>query len=155
MAQYPNEEILNMYQRYVNTRHRIQAGQLGWDALAEFFTEDAIFVDPAWGRVEGIEAIRRFLVESTAGLEDWSTHHEWAMAEDDRVVARWSKRLPGRRADGGFYEAPGYSLLVYDGDGHFSYEEDLLNTVHVEELIRESGWKPPPSFNAPPRAPRR
>ncbi len=155
MAQYPNEEILAMYQKYVNTRNRIGSGQLGWDALADFFTEDAIFIDPAWGRVVGIEAIRKFMVESMAGLEDWSFPHEWAMAEDDRVIARWQNRLPGRREDGSFYQAPGYSLLVYDGDGHFSFEEDLLNMVHVNELIAESGWKPPASFNFPPRHPRR
>jgi hypothetical protein len=32
---------------------------------------------------------------------------------------------------------------------------DLLNMVHVGELIRESGWRPPASFHAPPRHPRR
>ena len=46
-------------------------------------------------------------------------------------------------------------MLRYAGDGKFGYEEDLLNRVHVTELIRESGWKPGPGFNLPPREPRR
>jgi ketosteroid isomerase-like protein len=155
MPAHPPEEILETYQRYVETRSRVEAGELPWDGLAAFFTEDATFIDPAWGRVEGIAAIREFLVESMRGLEDWEFPHEWAMVDGDRLIARWQNRLPGRRPDGTPYEAPGYSYLVYAGDGRFSYEEDLLNMVHVGELIRESGWKPSSEFNAPPRNPRR
>ena len=155
MPAHPPEEILSTYQRYVETRNRVEAGEVPWDALAAFFTDDATFIDPAWGRVEGIAAIREFLVESMVGLEDWEFPHEWAMVDGDRLIARWQNRLPGRRPDGTPYEAPGYSYLVYAGDGRFSYEEDLLNMVHVGELIRESGWKPSSEFNAPPRNPRR
>jgi ketosteroid isomerase-like protein len=155
MAQYPKQEIQDAYARYVETRNRVESGELGWDALADFFTDDATFIDPAWGRIEGIEAIRRFLVESMAGLDDWSFPHEWTMVEGDRVVTRWQNRLPGQRPDGSCYEAPGISILTYAGDGRFSYEEDLLNMVHVGELIRECGWKPGAEVNLPPRPPRR
>ncbi len=148
-------EIRASYERYVETRKRVEAGELGWDALAAFFSEDATFIDPAWGRIEGIAAIQEFLVESMAGLEDWSFPHEGSFVEGDRLIARWLNRLPGQRADGTYYQAPGYSLMVYAGDGKFSFEEDLLNMVHVNELIRESGWKPGPGFNLPPRNPRR
>jgi ketosteroid isomerase-like protein len=155
MPTHPPGEILATYQRYVDTRNRVEKGELPWDALAGFFTDDATFIDPAWGRIEGIQAIRRFLVDSMAGLEDWEFPHEWAMVDGDRLIARWQNRLPGRRADGTPYQAPGYSFLRYAGGGRFSYEEDLLNMVHIGELIRESGWKPPAGFNPPPRTPRR
>jgi ketosteroid isomerase-like protein len=155
MPSHPRAEIEATHARYVATRNRVEAGELGWDALADFFTEDATFIDPAWGRIEGLPAIRTFLVESMAGLEDWSFPHEWAMVDGDRLVTCWQNRLPGRRADGSFYQAPGISLLTYAGGGRFSREEDLLNMVHVGELIRESGWKPGPGFHAPPRRPRR
>jgi ketosteroid isomerase-like protein len=152
---YPEEEIRSTYERYVETRGRVEAGELGWDALAAFFTDDATFIDPAWGRIEGIAPIRKFLVESMEGLEDWEFPHEWSMVQGDMLIARWQNRLPGRRADGSHYQAPGYSFMRYAGDGRFSYEEDLLNMVHVNELIRESGWKPAGAFNVPPRHPRR
>jgi ketosteroid isomerase-like protein len=155
MARFSREEIEATYARYVETRERVEAGEVGWDALADFFTDDATFIDPAWGRIEGIEAIRRFLVESMAGLDDWSFPHEWTMVDEDRLIARWHNRLPGQRPDGSHYEAPGYSFMRYAGDGRFSYEEDLLNMVHVGELIRESGWKPTAEFNLPPRQPHR
>jgi len=155
MATVPPEEIRSTYERYIETRNRVEAGELGWDALAAFFTADATFIDPAWGRVEGIEDIQKFLIESMAGLDDWSFPHLWSMVDEDRLIARWLNRLPGQRPDGSHYEAPGYSLLVYAGNGQFSYEEDMLNMAHVNELIRESGWKPTGEFNFPPRSPRR
>ena len=155
MTSFPPEEIRSTYDRYLDARAKVEAGELGWEALAAFFTDDATFIDPAWGRIRGIDAIKEFLIESMAGLEDWTFPHEWSMVEGDRLIARWQNRLPGRRADGTPYEAPGYSLMVYAGDGRFSYEEDMLNMVHVIELIRESGWKPGPGFNPPPRQPLR
>jgi len=155
VPKFPAEEIRATYERYVATRDRIEAGELPWDALAGFFTEDATFIDPAWGRIEGRSEIEKFLVESMAGLDDWSFPHQWAMVGEDRVVARWMNRLPGRRPDGSHYEVPGYSLMIYAGGGRFSYEEDTLNMVHVAEVMGESGWKPSPEFNLPPRHPRR
>ena len=155
MPPYPPEEIRDTYDRYVETRSRVEAGEADWDALAAFFTEDAVFIDPAWGRVDGIAAIREFLKESMAGLEDWTFPHQWSVVEGDRLVAFWLNRLGGARPDGSPYEAPGVSIMEYAGGGRFSREIDLLNMVHVGELIAESGWRPPPHFNAPPRNPRR
>ncbi len=155
MSAHPPEEIRACYERYLDTRRRIEAGEVGWDALADFFTEDAVFIDPAWGRIEGRDAIRRFLHESMVGLEDWSFPHQWSVVEGDRLVALWLNRLGGRRADNSFYEAPGVSILTYAGEGRFSSELDLLNMVHVAELMKESNWSPPPGLNPPPRNPRR
>ena len=155
MPTFPPSEIEATYTRYVETRNRVEAGELGWDALADFFTDDATFIDPAWGRVEGIEAIRKFLVESMAGLEDWTFPHEWTLIDGNRVISRWMNRLPGTRPDGTPYEAPGISILEYAGDGRFCFEEDLLNMTHVGEVIRDSGWRPPAHFNLPPKHPHR
>ena len=150
---HPADEIRAAYDRYVETRDRVEAGELGWDALAAFFTDDAVFIDPAWGRVEGTDAIRGFLVESMVGLEDWTFPRSFTAVDGDTLVTGWQNRLPGRRADGSFYEAPGISLMTYAGAGKFSREEDILNMIHVQELIRESGWKPGSGFNLPPAKP--
>jgi ketosteroid isomerase-like protein len=147
--------IRDAYDRYVAQRDHAEAGRVGWHTLADFFTEDAFFVDPAWGRVEGRENIRRFMVESMAGLEGWTFPREWTGVEGDRLVSIWQNRLPGQRADGSFYQAPGVSIMIYAGDGKFASEEDLLNMVHVIELIRESGWRPGPGFTPPPASPPR
>lgn len=152
-ARFAPEEILTTHHRYLEQRKKIEAGELGWDALAEFFTDDATFVDPAWGRIDGKDNIVRFLRESMEGLEDWTFPMEWELVDDDCLVTGFQNRLPGRRADGSYYQAPGVSRIVYAGGGKFSFEQDLLNMVHVLELIKESGWMPKRKMYAPPRSP--
>jgi hypothetical protein len=154
-ARYEPAEILETHHRYLARRRKIESGELGWETLADFFTDDATFVDPAWGRVDGIDNIVRFLAESMEGLEDWSFPLEWELVDGDCLVTGWQNRLPGRRADGTYYQAPGVSRIVYAGGGKFSFEQDLLNMQHVLELIQESGWRPKKRMNLPPSSPLR
>ncbi len=153
IARYSPDEILATHHRYLELRKKNEAGEVGWDALAAFFTADATFVDPAWGRIDGVENIVRFLRDSMEGLEDWTFPLEWELVDGDCLVTGWQNRLPGRRADGSYYQAPGASRIVYAGSGKFSFEQDLLNMQHVLELIKESGWRPKKRPNAPPNAP--
>jgi hypothetical protein len=148
-------EIRASHDRFLATRGEIEAGGRSWADLADFFTEDAWYTDPAWGRVEGLGAIREFLETSMRGLEDWSFPTLWTLVEGDRLVSCWMNRLPGQRDDGSYYEAPGISTFEYAGEGQFASSYDLLNMVHVRELIVESGWRPGPGAVAPPRNPPR
>ena len=61
------QDALDTYDNFVAVRDEIDAGTKTWSALADFFTEDAAYIDPAWGRIEGREAIRTFFVDSMAG----------------------------------------------------------------------------------------
>jgi ketosteroid isomerase-like protein len=152
---FSREEIEEVHGRYLKVRVKCEAGEVPWSALAEFFTDDAYFVDPAWGRIDGIEAIRTFMDESMAGLGDWTFPTEFTVIEGNRLVTGWQNRLPGSRPDGSFYEAQGISVIEYAGNGKFSSERDLLNMVHVFELMKESGWMPGPNVNAPRQPVRR
>ena len=148
-------EIRATVDAYVALRARIEEGEATWLDLAEFFTDDAVYIDPAWGRIQGIEEIRAFLVDSMRGLEDWHFPLRLSAIEGDDVVTVWTQILPGKRDDGRPYEQTGVSILRYAGDGKFSYEEDLLNMAHVLEDLATSGWRPGPGFTAPPANPDR
>jgi ketosteroid isomerase-like protein len=152
---HPVEEIQQVVADYVALRQRIEDGEADWPDLAELFTEDAVYIDPAWGRIEGRDEIRQFMHESMVGLEDWSFPVEYTAIDGDTVVIKWFQILPGTRADGSPYVQSGYSTLVYAGDGMFSYEEDVLNMAHVLEDLAASAWRPGPGFTAPPPAPDR
>src|SRR4051794_6553088 len=152
---HPREEVEAAVAAYVAVRERMDAGDGGWEDMAAPFTHDATYVDPAWGLIEGNDAIRAFMQESMAGLEDWLFPIEWIAIDGDHVVVKWIQRLPGRRADGSHYDNSGVSLLTYAGGGRFSRSEDHLNMLHVYEVIAESGWRPGKGFNLPPEHPTR
>ena len=143
------------YDEMVALRSRIEASELSWSALGDYFTDDAVYIDSAWGRYEGKAAIVRFMDESMAGLADWTFPEEWTTVDGDRVVSMWWNQLPGQRADGSPYRVAGVSILRYAGDGKFDYEYDIFNMVQVLEVITESGWQPTGPMNPPPQQPNR
>mgnify|MGYP001819735059 CR=1 FL=1 len=148
-------EVEEAHRKYLATRSRVEEGDLPWSALAEHFTADAVYIDPAWGRIEGRDAILEFMDASMAGLDDWEFPEQWTMIEGDRVVSSWWNRLPGSRDDGTPYQALGISVMRYAGWGRFDYSHDLLNMAEVHELIADSGWSPSGGFNMPPGRPER
>jgi len=149
------EEALATYREMVAVRDRIEQGELPWSALADYFTENAVYIDSAWGRFEGRPAIEQFMSDSMAGLDDWRFPEEWTMADGDRVVSMWWNQLPSRRPDGSAYRVAGISILRYVGNGRFDYEYDVFNMKQILEVIAESGWTPTGPMNAPPDPPNR
>ncbi|HRW36698.1 MAG: nuclear transport factor 2 family protein [Acidimicrobiales bacterium] len=152
---HPSEEVAAAVARYRELRAAIGRGEADWPALADLFTDDAIYIDPAWGRIQGRDEIRAFMVESMTGLEDWEFPIEFVAVDGDQVVVKWTQVLPGAKPDGERWTQSGVSTLLYAGGGRFSYEEDLLNMAHVLEDIVASGWTPGPGFTPPPAQPDR
>ena len=68
---HPREEVEAAVARYVAVRERMDRGEGGWEEMADLFTDDATYIDPAWGLIRGNSAIREFMADSMAGLEDW------------------------------------------------------------------------------------
>lgn len=143
------------YARYVEARGRVEAGEAPWASLGEFFTEDAVFIDPAWGRTQGRDAMLAFFEASMAGLDGWTFPEAWTMVEGNRIVSFWWNRLPGARPGGGPIQAPGVSILHYAGHGRFSYELDVLNMAEVMQCMGHSTWVPAGHMNVPPEQPDR
>jgi ketosteroid isomerase-like protein len=154
---YPVEEVKATVDRYHELRDRIDAGLEpdAFGALADFYTDDAVYIDGAWGRLEGKETIAKWLVDSMLGLEDWKFPVEFVAIEGNDVVVKWTQILPRTRPDGTPYRQSAYSRLIYAGDGKFSYEEDMYNMAHVLEDIAASGWQPNGPMNVPPAHPDR
>jgi hypothetical protein len=143
----PHDEIRALLDDYLAVRAAIDAGEATWTDLARFFTDDAVYIDPAWGRIQGIEEIGRFLDESMRGLEDWRFPVTFAAIAGDHVVVKWDQVLPSG------HRQSGVSTMRYGGGGRFDYEEDLLNMVHVLADLQAAGWRPGPGFVPPPADP--
>jgi ketosteroid isomerase-like protein len=149
------DEVEAAVNRYHRARQRIDEGlePNGFGALADFYTEHAVYVDAAWGRIEGRGAIAHWLEHSMIGLGDWKFPVEFTAIEGNDVVVKWTQIIPGRRADGTPYSQSAYSRLRYAGGGRFDYQEDTYNMVHVLEDIAASGWRPTEPMNVPPEHP--
>jgi len=149
-------EALETYALFVATRDEIDQGRKTWSVLADYFTEDAAYIDPAWGRIEGRESIREFFETSMSGLtgHGWSTPENWTLAHGPRLVSQWDQVL-GHRDDGTPWLVPGLSILYYAGNGLFCYSHDMLNMTHIGQTMRDMQWKPPATVNMPPRNPNR
>jgi ketosteroid isomerase-like protein len=154
---YPRAEVQATVDRYHELRNRIDEGLEpdAFGALAEFYTDDAVYIDGAWGRMQGRDVIAAWLVDSMVGMEDWKFPVEFTAIEGDNVVIKWTQVMPRLRSDGTPYRQSGYSRLIYAGNGQFSYEEDAYNMVHVLEDVEASGWQPIGSMNYPPPHPDR
>lgn len=150
MVNHPKEEVQKAIEALHKLRDKAGAGEVGWEAMVDMFTEDATFIDPAWGRYTGREAITQFMRDSMGGLKDWKFPSDWYVIEGNRVISRFRNRLPGRRADGTHFDVPGVSIIEYAGNGKFSYEEDIINMAHLYEVLAESGWVPGPDMKMPP-----
>ena len=155
--EYSQEEIRSTVDRYHEIRSRIDDGAepAGFGALADFFTDDAVYVDAAWGRLQGKDTIARWLVESMVGLDDWTFPIEFTAIEGNNVVIKWTQVMPTARPDGTACTQSGYSWLIYAGQGKFCFEEDTYNMVHVLEDMAASAWRPTQPMNLPPEHPDR
>lgn len=145
------KEVLATWEKYLSIRHAAEKGEAQWCEIADLFTEDAEFYDSSWGRHQGRENLRQFLIDSMAGIENWTFPVQWQMIEGNRLLARWVNRLPGQRKDGTHFDVPAFTTLIYAGNGLFSWEEDLYDTAHLHEVIAESGWQPGKGFHLPPQ----
>jgi ketosteroid isomerase-like protein len=153
---YDRDEVAAAVDRYISVRDGINEGRGTWRDLAQFFTDDAVFIDPAWGRVQGIEEMKRTVFgEAMAGIEDWKFPTEFYGISGNNVIVKWKQVLPGTKDDGTPFVQSGYSTLIYAGDGKFCYEEDVLNMVHVFEDLKASGFRAPPEMGLPPKHPDR
>lgn len=147
-------EAQETYNRFVAVRDKIDSGEASWSDLADFFTEDGVYIDPAWGRQETREGIRAFFIESMAGLTGygWSSPERWTMVDGNRLISKWDQVM-GEKDDGSEWIVPGLSILYYAGNGLFCYSHDYLNMTHVGETMKAMAWKPPAEFNMPPAKP--
>ena len=149
MVKSLEDEIRAAIHSLIETRDRICKGELkDWSALEAFYTEDAVFIDPAWGRVEGLDNMRRFWIDSMAGLESWDYPTIWTMVDGHRVVVM-ADQIQGREGDGTVYAVPLVSILYYAGDGKFCYELDMMNMQHVMEVMKKQAWRMPADYRLP------
>jgi SnoaL-like domain len=103
-----------------------------YSELGELFTDDAVFTDVIYGRMDGHDAVVGYLQKMQAEMPARGIRFELADAAGDETVAwsQWWCHLPGGTV-------PGWTLHTLRGD-RFTLDADYFDTVASRELSRPS-----------------
>jgi hypothetical protein len=134
MPTYSRDEIEKAW------KHRMHLQDTDdWDGFGRTFTEDAVYIEHHYGVFRGKKAILDWIVPVMEYCKGWTFPVEWVVIDGNRVVHKWLNRLPGKRADGTYYEFAGITAMEYAGNGTFSFQEDMYNRHETDKVIEE--WK--------------
>lgn len=132
------EEAFTRYQQ----RGTDAAASHDWDAWADQFTEDAIYVEHLYGMFQGREAIRTWITRTMTtfpGVQMPIFPVNWSVFDLERgwIVCEIANRMadPG---DGSIHEAANLTVLHYAGNDQWSREEDVYNPSSFVSMI--TGW---------------
>ena len=121
MADFDRQEVEDAFVHYWQT------GAVGedWEAWADLFTDDALYVEHVLGNMQGRDAIKAWIRPIMDQYSELYTVYEWHVIEGDRVVMYMQNRRDDPEEGQPPIDFPGISVLRYAGDGKWSYEEDF------------------------------
>ena len=140
MAKYPVEEVEAAFRKYWGT------GAVGedWDAWADLFTKDALYVEHVLGNKNGCEEIRAWIKPIMAQYGELYTVYEWHLVDPSGRVVVYMQNRRDNPAGDGVLDFPGITILQYAGGGKWSLEEDFWagptaaqTTEEYEKLRRQ------------------
>lgn len=132
MGRWAKAELEEAFEAYQATVRRCVAAS-DWSHFADLFTPDATYDEHAYGRFEGREAIRSWVVRTMSafpGSAMTSFPPRWHVVDEERgwVVCDIRNLMPDP-GDGSVHEASNLTVLHYAGDGRWSHEEDAYNPM--------------------------
>jgi hypothetical protein len=109
-----------------------------WGAFADHFTDDAEYVEHAFGTFRGREQIREWSVRtmtSYPGTEMTGFPLAWQVVDEptSRLICEVRNLMPDP-GDGSHHEEANLTIMTYAGDGLFSREEDIYNPLRFLKM---------------------
>lgn len=132
------EELERAFARYCEVREQaIASGD--WRPWGALFTEDAPYVEHAYGEFHGRRAITEWIVGVMAPFPSMTFPNDWVVFDPEQgcVVFQCQNRLPHPTDPGGPpFQFPTWTRLDYAGDGLWRREEDVYNPRRAAETIQ-------------------
>ena len=131
------EEALRIY-----NAGRDRACETGdWSIWADLFTDDAEYIEHAYGTFQGKAAIRDWIIKVMAPFPTMTFPQDWVAFDENTnaIIFQCQNRLPHPTdPNGPPFQFPNWTRLVYAGNGKFSSEEDVYNPAHFGDMLK--GW---------------
>jgi hypothetical protein len=129
-----------------------------WTHFANLFTEDATYVEHAYGTFHGRDEIQTWVTKTmTSAPGCWMVEFppSWSVIDEDRgrIVCE-ILNVMSDAGDGNVYQPTNVTILGYAGDGLFDYEEDVYNPARFIEAIEAWGRAAAPNDRLPDGAER-
>lgn len=154
MAKFTREELKKALAIYNEARD--ESSRTGdWSIWASVFTEDALYVEHAFGDFRGREAIREWITKVMAPFPHMTFPQDWVAfdEEDGAIVFQCQNRLEHPTDPNGEpFQFPSWTRLLYAGNGLFSYEEDVYNPARDANRVIRAWLKAGGKFAAAPQA---
>ena len=143
MTTWTRSELETAFQHYQDEVEKACATR-NWDLFAALFTEDATYVEHAYGNFEGREAIRtwitRTMTEEFPGTEMPHFPIDWYVVDEEggRIICEVFNQLQDL-GDGIRHGASNITILTYAGDNQWSCEEDVYNPMTFLRAVKRYG----------------
>jgi len=131
---YPVEEVEREFAAYVE-RGRVAVETGDWVQWANQFSPDASYNEHHYGTFTGRDAIRQWITDVMKPFPTMEFPVDWHMIDGNRVVMLCQNRLPDPEGRGRLFQFPVITVLHYDGDGQWGYEEDIYNPEEVPPIV--------------------
>ena len=137
MTRFAAAEIAEAYAA-LHTRVQQYSSTGDWTDFALGFTEDATYVEHAFGTFRGRDAIREWSVATMTSFPGsvmtgfplaWQTVDE----ATSRLICEVRNLMPDP-GDGSVHEQSNLTIMTYAGDGLFSREEDVYNPLRFMRM---------------------
>jgi hypothetical protein len=134
-------ELEAAFAHYQQTVRRASA-ERDWTLFAGLFTEDAEYLEHAFGRFAGRAAIAEWAVRTMtrfpgSAMVDFPVGWSVLDAERGWIVCEVRNVMPDP-GDGSVHQSPNVTILHYAGEHLFGYEEDVYNPARFVEMV--AGW---------------
>jgi hypothetical protein len=154
MGRFTRNELENAFRIYRTAAD--QSSETGdWTIWASIFTEDATYIEHAYGEFHGRQEIEQWIVNVMKPFPHMRFPVTWHAIDEatDAVVFEVRNTLDHPTQPGTEFWFPNWTRIVYAGDGLLSHEEDIYNPARdgnrvVREWLKAGGRPATQSFLA-------
>jgi hypothetical protein len=152
MGKFTRQELQQALAIY--NKARDESSRTGdWSIWAGVFTEDAHYIEHAFGEFRGRAAIREWITKVMAPFPYMTFPQDWVAFDEDTgaIIFQCQNRLDHPTDPNGEpFQFPTWTRMVYAGNGLFSSEEDIYNPLRDANRVITAWSKAGGKFASPP-----